>query len=989
MNLANFITIFALDLADFSGPFCVRLTKVLAHFGWQGCVIAGVYYFIDLGLRKKTANTRYIAGLIAMVLLAICPPVTFILLSSANSTSITKFKDLREPSSIQNSLTPREINATSLSNPQVSESQRIQPEFEPTLERDAIRSCTGTIVIDRLIERVSPYVMAVYLMVSLALLSRVWVGYSVGRNFKADSVEIVNDRLKQFIERLCDQWAMTVVPAVACCQQVTAPVVFGVLRPIILLPPSLLTGFHAEDLEAMLAHELAHIRRWDLLVNLAQRVIEALLFFHPAVWFISRRISIEREHACDDLVISTGWRPLDYCRALIGLAEVCTVPRQPLIAAPISISAFGRGPSDFRQRILRLAGESSKSEPQLTRTGFSGLACAIGVLILVSIVLSSRPNTKLETSKVIDSNAVAQPEKIVDEKPQVLAAHSDTAGESVLVVNEPLVDVIIAGNSTIPNSEIAKHIKTRPGRPVTQKQIKDDVDALVRTRWFSSVGPTFCRTDEGVVLVFHVLERPIVRRVEYKGLKKVKQKVFDAITQLKAGSPFDVASNSECARRIEEYYHEKGFAFATVELEKGNNRDDREVVFLVSEGPKVRVSSVALDDNRDFDNGIPVTKTRKKPGINPILSGAFDHSTINDDIECIKRYYHSLGYFDVEIKHLLKFPEDKSKVEIYYEIDEGTRYTIRNIEVAGNNVLSVEEIRKMIKVTEGIPYNKRDINKDADAIKTKYGELGRLFCRVDAVPRPTETEGIVDIVYKIDEDKLYRVQGMNVHIPGDHSDTSVKKRARKINKKVQPGDLTDPKTVQLTERRLEGSQNLETKEGSGVRILLFLGGKYDQAAIKDAIEGIKQYYHSLGFFDVEIKHRVTLSEDPSKTEIHYEINEAFWLSIGINRAATSKTEIRYEINEGVRYKIRQVDFIGNQIVPESEIRKALKVTENAFYNASEITRDVDAIKSVFDQKRHLLAHIEPFVRWSEEPGVIDLVYRISPCIEVEDSVTFF
>ncbi|WP_397570902.1 outer membrane protein assembly factor [Schlesneria sp. T3-172] len=383
-------------------------------------------------------------------------------------------------------------------------------------------------------------------------------------------------------------------------------------------------------------------------------------------------------------------------------------------------------------------------------------------------------------------------------------------------LDESLVDVVIEGNSTIPNPEIAKHIKTRPGRPVTQKQIKDDVDALVRTRWFASVEPTLRRTDDGVVLVFRVLERPIVRRVEYKGLKKIKQKVFDSMTQLRPGSPFDVSSNRECARRIEEYYHEKGYAFATVELEKGNDRDDREVVFLINEGPKVAVSGVEFDGNEDFYDGILKTKTRTKTQILWLFGGKYDPASIKDDIEGVKQYYHSLGYFDVDIKHTLKFSEDRSKVKILYTIDEGIRYKIRSIEVDGNNVISEEEIRGMMKVAEGVHYNTRDINKDVDAIRTKYGEQGRLFCRVDAVPRWTEDDGIVDIVYKIEEDKVYRIRNLNVHIQGDHPHTRTN-LVRNISP-VQPGDLADPKKIHLMKRRLEGSQNFETGPEGGVRI---------------------------------------------------------------------------------------------------------------------------------------------------------------------------
>lgn len=393
---------------------------------------------------------------------------------------------------------------------------------------------------------------------------------------------------------------------------------------------------------------------------------------------------------------------------------------------------------------------------------------------------------------------------------------ADEKPDSPFHLDDAVVDVVIEGNSTIPNPEIAKHIKTRPGRPVTQKQIKDDVDALVRTRWFASVEPTLRRTDEGVVLVFRVLERPIVRRVEYKGLKNVKQKVFDSMTQLKPGSPFDVSSNRECARRMEEYYRDKGFAFATVTLEKGDDRDDREVVFLISEGPKVHVSSVQFDGNREFYDGILKTKTRTKTRILWLFGGKYDPSSVKDDIEGVKQYYHSLGYFDVDIKHRLEFSEDKSKLEIHYDIDEGIRYKIRHIEVAGNKILSEDQVREMMKVSEGVAYNSRDINKDVDTIKTKYGEQGRLFCRVDAVPRWTEDEGIVDIVYKIEEDKVYRIRNMNVHILGDHPHTRT--NLVRNASPMHPGELADPKKIYAMKRRLEGSQYFETGAEGGVRI---------------------------------------------------------------------------------------------------------------------------------------------------------------------------
>ena len=113
---------------------------------------------------------------------------------------------------------------------------------------------------------------------------------------------------------------------------VRVPTLVGCLRPVILLPASVLTGLAPEQIEALLAHELAHVRRWDYLVNLLQIMAETLLFYHPAVWWISRRIRAEREQCCDDVVVATCGDRVVYARALAALEESRAIPAPALAA---------------------------------------------------------------------------------------------------------------------------------------------------------------------------------------------------------------------------------------------------------------------------------------------------------------------------------------------------------------------------------------------------------------------------------------------------------------------------------------------------------------------------------------------------------------------------------------------------------------------------------------------------------------------------------
>ena len=110
--------------------------------------------------------------------------------------------------------------------------------------------------------------------------------------------------------------------AAASRPRVDVPTVIGWLKPVVLLPASALAGLSPNQVEAILAHELAHIRRHDYLVNLLQTLVETLLFYHPAVWWLSRRIRAERENCCDDLAVSLCGDPVAYAAALAELEDL-------------------------------------------------------------------------------------------------------------------------------------------------------------------------------------------------------------------------------------------------------------------------------------------------------------------------------------------------------------------------------------------------------------------------------------------------------------------------------------------------------------------------------------------------------------------------------------------------------------------------------------------------------------------------------------------
>ncbi len=127
--------------------------------------------------------------------------------------------------------------------------------------------------------------------------------------------------IAELCRRLADSLRLSRRVGVAVCDRIAGPILVGIVRPIILLPAIALAGWDPQQLEMVLLHELVHVRRWDNLVNLVQRIVESVLFFHPMIWVVSAWVRREREHCCDAAVVAHTRQPRAYAQLLVALAE--------------------------------------------------------------------------------------------------------------------------------------------------------------------------------------------------------------------------------------------------------------------------------------------------------------------------------------------------------------------------------------------------------------------------------------------------------------------------------------------------------------------------------------------------------------------------------------------------------------------------------------------------------------------------------------------
>jgi len=263
-------------------PWAQALGWSLLHFLWQGAALGLLAWLALALLRGASARTRYGAACAALLLMVAVPVATFLVLQRQAVV-------LAPPS-----LAAEAAEALASEAPLLL---RLKAALDPLL----------------------PWLLGAWALGVVLLSGRFLGGWARVQRLRRQGASPVPAEWHLVLSRLCRELKLSRTVRLLRSTAVEVPTALGWLRPVILLPACALAGLAPQQLEAILAHELAHIRRGDFLVNLLQSLVEVALFYHPAVWWLSARIRHERELCCDDVAASLCGDPLILARALTDL----------------------------------------------------------------------------------------------------------------------------------------------------------------------------------------------------------------------------------------------------------------------------------------------------------------------------------------------------------------------------------------------------------------------------------------------------------------------------------------------------------------------------------------------------------------------------------------------------------------------------------------------------------------------------------------------
>jgi beta-lactamase regulating signal transducer with metallopeptidase domain len=322
----------------------------LIHFAWQGAIVGLLTAGALRLFRHRSANARYVIACAALMIMLASAMVTARVLTRPD---VSLGPVVIEPEAV--------LSFSLLSN---------------TSNNGTSNGMTlGSGALSR-IDAVLPGIVLLWLTGVAVLLLRMAAGLLRVRQLQVTAFATAASRWQPTAENIARRLDVRSSVRVVETTQVDAPTALGWLRPVILLPIAALANLTPIQVEAILTHELIHVRRHDYVINVLQTIVETVFFYHPAVWWISRQIRIEREHCCDDVAVQVCGDPVEYAAALAELEE--------WRAREVSLALAATGGS-LRDRVHRLLNvpvdHDARSLTWVLPIGLT-LALAAGVYVL-------------------------------------------------------------------------------------------------------------------------------------------------------------------------------------------------------------------------------------------------------------------------------------------------------------------------------------------------------------------------------------------------------------------------------------------------------------------------------------------------------------------------------------------------------------------------------------------------------------------------------
>ncbi len=359
----------------------------------------------------------------------------------------------------------------------------------------------------------------------------------------------------------------------------------------------------------------------------------------------------------------------------------------------------------------------------------------------------------------------------------------------ILAQTYAIDNVSIEGTRRVEPDAIRAVLSVHPDEAVSIASIDRDLQAIFQLGRFSDVTAEIEKRDGNTVLIYRVKERPLLRRVEFVGNKELSEEKLRGLLTLKVPEIYSPKKIQESLQAIRNAYVEEGYYAAAIDPKVViNDENEATVTLTVSEGEKVYISNIQFEGNQVFtDKQLRKSMETKEKWIFSWITGrgTYNEQVLQNDLELIADQYYNQGYVQVKVRQpRISLSEDKKKMEIAIEIEEGEQFRVGEVDVSGDLLVDRKEVLALVQLAPGEIFNREQLRRSVQAVNNLYANEGYAYVNVSPRTRIEPEKRIVNMTLDIEK-------GVQVSIDRIRITGNTKTRDKVIRREIQisEGDL--------------------------------------------------------------------------------------------------------------------------------------------------------------------------------------------------------
>jgi len=378
--------------------------------------------------------------------------------------------------------------------------------------------------------------------------------------------------------------------------------------------------------------------------------------------------------------------------------------------------------------------------------------------------------------------------------------------------------IVIEGNQRLDENPILAVLSVKPGTAVSRDAIDRDLKEIFKLGKFDDVAAELLTLEGESVLVFRVVERPLVRRVKFTGNEAINRSKLSPLVTVKTPDIYNPKVAAQSVRELEAAYIEKGYHAAKIKpVLDVNKKNEATLTFEIEEGPKVLIDRIRFEGNSVFsDRKLRKSIQTKERTFMSWLTdtGAYNEELLQTDLEIIKDMYFNEGYIEVKVKQpYVSLVEDDKYLDIFIQIIEGEKFSVGDVSLAGDLITDESELLELSKLQKGDTFSREKLRDSMLALNNYYTDRGYAYVNVAPMTSSVPGQNSINIKYRIEKGVEVAIGRINIRGNTKTIDKVVRREVV-----LSEGDIYSSRELDESRRRINNlgyfeEINLNTSKG--------------------------------------------------------------------------------------------------------------------------------------------------------------------------------